>query len=186
MRPLLLCTLLATWPTSLSGCGSAPSEANVVSVAGSSVANTSHAPVQLELVTCAQWDEALATQQGKIVVVDTWATWCLPCKEEFPQLVALNAKFARRGVVCMSISLDGPDDRTATLDFLKQHQAAFSNYLIQDKENAWLDKWNIKGIPIVLVFNRDGSLAKKFDKDDPDNQFTYADVEKLIAEMVNK
>jgi len=56
--------------------------------------------------------------------------------------------------------------------------------VIEDKQQAWWDKWNIKAIPIVLVFSADGKLAKKIDKDDPDNQFTYADVEKFVTELL--
>jgi hypothetical protein len=49
-----------------------------------------------------------------------------------------------------------------------------------------LYKWNIKAIPIVLVFDAKGTLVKKFDKDEPDNQFTYEDVEKLVVELLSR
>ncbi len=99
-------------------------------------------------------------------------------------LVALHDKYAARGVMCMSVSVDVPEDRAAAIEFLKQHGADFANYLIEDKENAWLDKWHIKGIPVVLVFGADGTLAKKFDMDDPDRQFTYAEVEEFLAQLL--
>jgi thiol-disulfide isomerase/thioredoxin len=141
--------------------------------------------VRLESVSVAQWDQALATHKGKIVVVDTWATTCIPCVEEFPQLVALHGKYAADGVVCMSVSVDEKTDRDAAHDFLKKQKATFPNYFIDDpKEQAWWDKWKIGAIPVVLVFDREGKLARKFDIDDPDNQFTYEDVEKLVAELV--
>jgi thiol-disulfide isomerase/thioredoxin len=141
---------------------------------------------QLEIVSCDQWDQHLASQRRKILVVDTWATWCVPCMEEFPKLVDLHEKYAKDGVVCMSVSVDEPDQKALVQDFLTRNQAYFANYLIDDKSDAWWDKWNIKGIPIVLVFDVDGKLARKFDRDDPDNQFTYADVEKLVVELLNR
>lgn len=152
--------------------------------ASAAPAHSDTGPVALELVNCARWDEALARQRGRIVVVDTWATWCVPCREEFPGLVALHRKYAPQGVVCMSVSVDDPDQKDDALAFLRQQQAAFANYLIQDASDAWFDKWNIKGIPIVLVFGADGTLARKFDKDDPDNQYTYEDVDALVAELL--
>jgi thiol-disulfide isomerase/thioredoxin len=173
----------------LSGCGQSPDQKDQRGAEGKVPAPASSkaaADFKLELVSCEQWDKALAAQQGKIVVVDTWATWCGPCKEEFPGLVALHRKHAQEGVACMSVSVDAPDERGAALEFLKQQGAAFSNFLIDDKSDAWWDKWNIKGIPVVLVFDRDGKLVKKFDKDDPDNQFTYADVEKLVIELLER
>jgi hypothetical protein len=106
--------------------------------------------------------------------------------EEFPKLVDLHEKYAKDGVVCMSVSVDEPDQKALVQDFLTRNQAYFANYLIDDKSDAWWDKWNIKGIPIVLVFDVDGKLARKFDRDDPDNQFTYADVEKLVVELLNR
>jgi len=142
--------------------------------------------IRLETVSCEQWEKSLASHQGKIVVVDTWATWCLPCMEEFPELVRLQAKYANDGVACMSVSVDEPEQKASVQEFLSQHNADFSNYLIDDKGNALWDKWNIKGIPVVLVFDVDGKLAKKFDRDDPDNQFTYADVEKLVVELLTR
>jgi thiol-disulfide isomerase/thioredoxin len=140
--------------------------------------------VRLQPVSCKEWDKALASQTGTIFVVDTWATWCVPCVEEFPQLVALHEKFAKQGVACMSVSVDDADKRPKALEFLKKQGADFPNFVIDDKEGAWWDKWNIKGIPVVLVFSSDHKLVKKFDKDDPDNQFTYADVEKLVVELL--
>ncbi len=175
----------------LHGCGP-HSESGKSGVEGGPPSTPSSAPqsardVRLEFVSCHQWDEALAAYRGKIVVVDTWATWCNPCREEFPHLVALHHRHATDGVVCMSVSVDEAEQYGEAVDFLKQQGATFPNYLIQDKDdNAWWDKWNIKGIPIVLVFDRDGKLAKKFDRDDPDNQFTYADVEKLVTDLLSR
>jgi thiol-disulfide isomerase/thioredoxin len=200
-RAALILTMCAVL---LSGCGETPraTDANKAShkegaksdspaPTSATAANGSAAPaadVQLEKVSCEQWDKAFAAQKGKIVVVDTWATWCVPCVEEFPHLVELHGKHAKDGVVCMSVSVDEPEPEkyTAALDFLKSKKATFANYLIQDEGEAWWDKWEIKAIPVVLVFGRDGKLVKKFDKDDPDNQFTYDDVEKLVAELLAK
>ncbi len=127
----------------------------------------------------------IAEQKGNIVVVDTWATWCGPCKEEFPHLVQIYREHAKDGVVCMSVSLDQVEQRDAALKFLQSKDATFPNFLI-DEETGWQDKWNIKAIPMVLVFGRDGRLARKFDRDDPDNLFTYADVEKFVDGLIRK
>jgi thiol-disulfide isomerase/thioredoxin len=174
-----------------SGCGQVNDQLSVESgaEAAPSAPLSSSVPkenVLLEAISCEKWDLALTTQRGRIVVVDTWATWCLPCMEEFPELVALHEKYAKDGVVCMSVSVDEPEQREFVEDFLNRQRADFANYLIADENNAWWDKWNIKGIPIVLVFDTEGKLIQKFDRDDPDNQFTYTDVEKLVVELLER
>src|SRR5690606_15975565 len=142
--------------------------------------------VTLAELKSAEWDSVLAEHQGKIVVVDTWATWCAPCVEEFPKLVALHEKYSQEGVVCVSVSADGAGVHDAAVKFLEAQQASFPCYRLTDsaEQEAWWEKWDLKSIPAVLVFGRDGQLARKFDMDDPDNQFTYEQVEELVAEMV--
>ncbi len=131
------------------------------------------------------WETVLASANGHVVVVDTWATWCVPCREEFPHLVDLNEKYSKDGVVCISVSVDSPTEHAAAAEFLREQNANFPNYRFEDDSVDWLDKWNIKGIPVVLVFDSQGKLAKKFDMDDPDNQFSYAEVEELVAKLVS-
>jgi thiol-disulfide isomerase/thioredoxin len=189
MRSVRHCAQLFTISIALlCGCNRASDQASIERGAEdiSSAPRSTSGPKKeapLELVSCELWDQRLASQLGKIVVVDTWATWCLPCMEEFPKLVALHQKYSDDGVVCMSVSVDELEQRASVQDFLNRHGADFANYLIADDSNAWWDKWEIKGIPIVLVFDAQGKLARKFDRDDPDNQFTYADVEKFVVEL---
>jgi hypothetical protein len=52
--------------------------------------------------------------------------------------------------------------------------------------DEWTNQWNIKGIPIVLVFDREGKLLRRFDRDDRDRQFKYSDVDRFLAELVSK
>jgi thiol-disulfide isomerase/thioredoxin len=141
------------------------------------------AEVRLEVVKHNQLLDALKAQRGKLVVLDVWATWCGPCKKEFPHLVELHQRYAKDGVVCVSVSLDEPKQRDTALTFLKSQKAAFPNYLLDEGDAAW-DKLDVKSIPAVFVYDREGKLARKFTGDDPDNQFTYADVEKFVQDLL--
>lgn len=141
-------------------------------------------PVSLESLKVDEIVAKIGHHKGKIVVVDTWATWCPPCVAEFPELVELHERHAKDGVVCMSVSVDKETASDKALEFLKKKNAAFANYRVDFE--AWADKWNIGAIPVVLVFDQEGKLARKFDKDDPDKQFTYKDVEKLVQELTVK
>jgi thiol-disulfide isomerase/thioredoxin len=140
--------------------------------------------IQIEVIALDPLVEKIKTQRGKIVVVDTWATWCVPCKKEFPGLVKLHERHAKDGVVCMSVTVDKVKNQPEAKAFLEQVNARFPNYLTES--TPWADKWEIKAIPVVLVFGRDGKLARKFDNDDPAHQFTYADVEKKVEELLQQ
>lgn len=140
--------------------------------------------IDIKVVKYDPWVEAVKAHQGKVVVVDIWADYCIPCKKEFPHLVELQRKYAKDGLVCMSVSVDEPDKKDACLTFLKARNATFPNFLMDEKPDLWQNKWDINAPPAVLVFSRDGKLARKFDNTDPDKQYTYADVEKFIQELL--
>jgi thiol-disulfide isomerase/thioredoxin len=63
----------------------------------------------------------LADLKGQVVVVNFWATWCGPCKEEMPSLAKLAKDYADRGVKVVAISVDRLEDGAAAKDFLKTH-----------------------------------------------------------------
>jgi thiol-disulfide isomerase/thioredoxin len=145
---------------------------------------TQAADVDLKLVKLDRLLEAVKAQTGKVVVLDVWATFCVPCKKEFPRLVKLHEQHAKDGLVCMSLSVDDQDDRQAALDFLKTRQAAFANFLINEPASVWQNHFVLKGVPAVFIWDRAGKQVARFDGDDPDNQFTYADVEKKVTELL--
>jgi thiol-disulfide isomerase/thioredoxin len=63
----------------------------------------------------------LADLKGQVVVVNFWATWCAPCKEEMPSLATLAKDYASKGVKVVAISVDRLEDGAAAKDFLKTH-----------------------------------------------------------------
>jgi thiol-disulfide isomerase/thioredoxin len=124
-------------------------------------------------------------QRGKVLVLDFWADYCIPCKREFPKLVALNGKYAKDGLSAVSVSLDdltedGAKDKV--LQFLDKQQATFTNLILDEKPELWQSKLKIDGPPLVMVFNRKGDLEQKFVDKDVD----YAVIEKLVAELLKK
>ena len=141
------------------------------------------AKVTLDVVTLDQLEAAIKAKKGKIVVVDLWGEFCIPCKKEFPKLVQLHERHAKDGVVCMSVSIDTTDKKDAALAFLKAKGATFANYLIHEGGGIH-EKWKFKAVPAVFVFNREGKEAKKFTYDDPDDQFTYEDVAKFVEGLI--
>jgi thiol-disulfide isomerase/thioredoxin len=143
----------------------------------------SSSDVKLEAVKAKDLDKKLEAFRGKVVVLDVWAEFCHPCKKEFPHLVELHEKYAKKGVVCVSVSVDPLEDQEKTLEFLKKQKATFTNYLFDEKQKVWQDHFHILGPPAVFVYGPDGKLARHFDPD-VGGGYTYADVEKLVERLL--
>jgi thiol-disulfide isomerase/thioredoxin len=130
----------------------------------------------------------LAEHRGKVVAIDFWATWCVPCREGFPQTVSWARNYDDGDVIVMSISLDEHENEGAALEFLQEQQAEFPNYISSvGAADAAFEAFDIDGgaVPHFKVFDREGQLFKKFGGD-PDMPFDHADVEAAIKAALAK
>ena len=145
-------------------------------------------PAKLEKVTYDQFLKRVANKDAKYTMVDCWATWCGPCKENFPHVVAMNQKYAGKGLAVASLSFDDPADAKQVGEaekFLNEKKATFTNYLLDEPNLGGFEKLNINAIPAVFVYGPDGKEVKRFTLDDPNNQFTYDEVEETIAALLD-
>ena len=125
-----------------------------------------------------------ANKSAKLTVVDAWATWCAPCKENFPHLVEMHKKYADKGLAVISLSLDDvekPKKIAEAKAFLVEKGATFRNFVLDETADAAFERLNIVAIPAVFLFGPDGKEIKRFTLDDPNKQFTYDEVEKAIV-----
>src|SRR5262245_15414996 len=83
--------------------------------------------IEIKVVKFDGLEKAIADAKGKVVVVDFWATFCIPCKREFPHLVELHKKYGPAKLVCISVTVDDPEDKDKALRFLNQQKATFQN-----------------------------------------------------------
>jgi thiol-disulfide isomerase/thioredoxin len=145
--------------------------------------------VQLVPVTWNQWLSEREALEGNIVVVDYWATWCAPCRERFPAMVAMSREFSSDGVVFVSLSLDDRDDPLTTpdvTDFLRAQDSRMPNYLMDEIIPDAFDQLDLLGIPAVDVFDASGTLRYRLTGDDPRNQFTEDDVEQAVVSLIGE
>jgi thiol-disulfide isomerase/thioredoxin len=144
--------------------------------------------VKLERLSWQRLQERLsANKEIKFTLVDAWSTTCGPCKENFPHLVEMHRRFAGKGLAVISLSLDDPSDKAAVAEaekFLKEKNAQFTNVLLDENFGEGFEKLNINTIPAVFIYGADGKEVKRFTMDDPNNQFTYAQVEKALASLL--
>jgi thiol-disulfide isomerase/thioredoxin len=106
------------------------------------------------------------TKRTKPLLVNFWATWCDPCREEFPDLVKIDRDYRSRGLDFIAISLDDPPDIETTVPaFLKEMQAKMPAYLlaVSDPEPAIqsVDKSWSGALPATFLYNAKGVVVFK-------------------------
>ncbi|MCX7797629.1 MAG: TlpA family protein disulfide reductase [Melioribacter sp.] len=100
-------------------------------------------------------------RKGKVLFLNVWATWCAPCREEFPSIVKLSNEF--KDVDFVGISVDFPEEvETKIIPFLKSNKSTFTNYVnsLEDDEeliNLLNEKWS-GAIPATFIFDKKGKL----------------------------
>ena len=125
----------------------------------------------------------VADKASRLTMVDVWSSTCAPCKENFPHVVAMHAKYGGKGLAVVSLSMDPPDDPKAVAAaeaFLREQKATFTNLRMSEAPEVVHDKLDFSVLPAVFLFTPDGEVLKKFTWDDPNHQFTYEEVEKAV------
>lgn len=92
-------------------------------------------------------------------IVNLWATWCAPCKEEMPELIALRKKLASKGTQLILISADSPESEKEARSFLSEMNVDFTTYRLSESPDAFmkpfLNHWPAV-LPTTLAFDKNG------------------------------
>jgi thiol-disulfide isomerase/thioredoxin len=125
---------------------------------------------------------AVGASDREAVVVNVWATWCLPCREEFPDLMRLHRQYRDRGVELVLVSADFADRLPEARRFLKAQGVDFPSFLKVGDDMEFIDglspKWS-GALPATFVYERGGKL--KFFHE---GKVTYAELEQQLLEII--
>lgn len=188
------CSQSATVTTAPPGEATAPGVALSPGVAGDS-ASPADSGVKLSIVTFDEIQKRIASQRGKVVVMDAWSTSCPPCMKEFHHLVELHKKHSPEQLACISLSfdfegLDTPEQvQGPVFKFLQSQGATLENLMSSEESDVLYRKFKLAAVPAVFVYDRAGNLRKRFDNEQAkskDEAFTYAQVEQLVAELLKE
>lgn len=172
------------------GCGTSPDPTKPSAITASSTAPSPQPTIPLlDIEDAAALGKWLESKQGKIMVVDYWATWCPPCVKEFPELVKIHQQHSDH-VTCVSVSCDneGLDElasvRSRVKSFLEKRQATFDNLLVLQESDAFFKAKGIPSVPIVEVYGADGHLVQRFDGAKAAGPI-YESVHQVIESLLN-
>ncbi|UCD77912.1 MAG: TlpA family protein disulfide reductase [Desulfobacterales bacterium] len=101
---------------------------------------------------------SLSDYRGKVVVVNVWATWCLPCVEEMPSLEKLYREFKDENFEILAVSIDS-GGIAAVAPFMKTHGLTFPALI--DTQASIRDSYKITGVPETFIIDKKGILVKK-------------------------
>jgi thiol-disulfide isomerase/thioredoxin len=126
----------------------------------------------LPLIDLAGYNQVLAKYRGKPLVVTFWATWCEPCRDEFPMLVQLHKQYAPQGLAIFGVSLDDDADMNLVRRFLARNQPGFPSY--RQKPGIDVDAfyhgvnpaWT-GSMPETIFYGRDGRIVGHFIGEQP-------------------
>jgi len=97
----------------------------------------------------------LSQLKGKVIYIDFWASWCIPCRKSFPWMNDMNKKYSHQGLKIIAINLD--KSRALATKFLKKYPASFT--IGYDPTGKLANKFNAKGMPSTYLIDRNGKIV---------------------------
>lgn len=139
---------------------------------------------KVDIINVSDLEKIIINNDGRALLINVWATWCAPCREEFPELVKLANDYTDK-VRVVGISVDEKGDLDSkVIPFLKNQNAAFQNYLLkvvdpEDFINALNKKWG-GAIPATFIYDEEGNQKEMIV-----GKQTYEVFESAIKKVIN-
>jgi thiol-disulfide isomerase/thioredoxin len=103
--------------------------------------------------------DIVAQNKGKVVVLNFFATWCVPCHTEFPDIVKLQTDFKGKGLQVVEVSMNDITDKDELQKYLAETKPPFTVYLAANTEDKFYTdvdpRWDT-ALPMTMIFDRDG------------------------------
>lgn len=124
-------------------------------------------------------EHRLPDYAGKVLVVNFWASWCVPCREELPSMNRAATKLLQQPVTWIAVNVG--EDREAVTAFTADYPIDFT--VLLDQSGKVSQSWQVTGMPTTFVIDRQGYVAHKIvGKRDWDDQLHLQMVIKLIED----
>ncbi|MDX2150759.1 MAG: TlpA disulfide reductase family protein [Bryobacteraceae bacterium] len=112
----------------------------------------------------ASYPKLVSQHKGKVLLVNFWATWCVPCRKEMPELARIEARLKAKGLTLVTVSADEPEQEAAAQKFLAQYKLTGPAYLKRAKDDdkfiALVDaKWS-GALPALALYDKSGKKVR--------------------------
>lgn len=122
---------------------------------------------------------SLAQYKGQVVMLNFWASWCGPCRQEMPLLDSIYTKYKRMGFTLIGVNVE-PDSKAAN-DWLKQTPVSFP--ILYDKESKVSKMYDVEGMPSTVIIDRAGKVRVLHRGYKPGDENEYLDsIRALVRE----
>jgi thiol-disulfide isomerase/thioredoxin len=142
-----------------------------VSDIGFSVAGApqTHAPRDPQIIDVQGYQKLVRQYRGKPLLINFWATWCEPCRDEYPMLNELSKEYAPKGLRVVGVNSDQDGDLILMRRFIARYKPAFPNYRKKpgkpeeegEFNQAVLPDWRGE-LPATFLYDKDGRLSGHF------------------------
>ena len=124
-------------------------------------------------------DVSLAQYKGQVVMINFWASWCGPCRQEMPLLETIYKKYNRLGFTMIGVNVE-PDSKAAD-EWLRQTPVSFP--ILYDRDSKVSKLYEVGGMPCTVIIDRSGNLRKLHRGYKPGDENEYLDsIRALIRE----
>jgi len=146
-------------------------------------------PRTLELIDADRYLAKVAEQHGKPLMVTFWATWCEPCRDEYPMVNELVRQYQPKGLAVFGVSLDDDAEESLALRFLARTDPVFPNYRKKPgKEDEFINRVNTKWsgvLPATFFYDPQGHLTGELVGEQKREAFVAA-IEQALATAQKK
>ncbi len=103
---------------------------------------------------------SLESLKGRVVLLDFWATWCVPCRKSMPELQTLHERYSARGLTVLGVSIDEKADAKVR-KFIADKGFTYPVAVDSPKQPAW-QEYRVKSIPAAWLIDRDGRIVAQW------------------------
>ena len=123
---------------------------------------------------------SLADQRGKVVLLNVWATWCHPCRDEIPELQAIHTRYKARGLELVGVSVDADGSDEAIRSFMRDFEMTYPIW--RDPDERVSTQFLVVGVPATFLIDREGVLRwRKTGPIQPNDTTLAAAIERALG-----